>query len=64
MAPCEAKPLLFNTAQSAMKLLARGQPAAPPPSFWAPYQQRAGDDGDEELIFHMEPLPDDLEPEE
>jgi len=49
-----------------MKLLARGRTAMPPPpSFWAPNQQRACDgDGDEDLIFHMEPLPDDLEPEE
>ncbi len=51
--------------QSAMKLMARGRTAAlPPPPFWAPHQQRACDDGEEDLIFHMEPLPDDLEPEE
>ena len=54
-------------AQSEMKLLARGRAAAPPPlpAFWAPHQQRACDeDGAEDLIFHVEPLPDDLEPEE
>ena len=56
--------LRIYTLQSAMKQLARGKAAAPPPPlFWAPYQQRACNDG-EDLILHMEPLPDDLEPEE
>ena len=50
--------------QSAMKLLARGKGAAPPaPGFWAPHGERSHSEAGG-LVYRMEPLPDDLEPEE
>ena len=50
--------------QNAMKLLARGKGAtAPTPAFWVPGPERSHEEEAGHVVF-MEPLPDDLEPEE
>jgi hypothetical protein len=47
-----------------MKLLARGKGAAAPAlAFWAPFGEHSCEEA-AKFVFHMEPLPDDLEPEE
>ena len=57
-----------SAPQSALKLMARGRVAPPPPFFWVPPpppQERSTSASDgEDLIFRMDPLPDDLDPEE